>query len=54
MELRNEIKAGALACPVWPDNGVDTVALNLEVDIIDGNKAQKLFAKVPRFQNKVS
>ena len=53
MKLRDEIKASTLARSVWPDNGVDAVALDFEVDIVDGNKAQKLFAKMPRFQNKV-
>ena len=53
MELGDQVKAGALAGSVGADDGVNGVALDFQVDIIDGHKAQKLLGQAFGLDHKV-
>jgi hypothetical protein len=48
-----QVEERRLSGPVWPDDGVEAVFSNLDIDIVDGDKPSKLFAQVFRSQDDV-
>src|SRR5579863_7776149 len=52
-KLGQQIENRRLAGAVRPDHGVDLAPADLQVDLVDGEKAGKLLGQVPRLDDDV-
>jgi len=50
-KLGDQVKARAFTRTIWADDGVNGVALDLQVDIIDSYKSKKFLGQVARLDN---
>lgn len=53
VKLGDEIEASAFAGAIGPDDGVNGVAMNLQVHIVDRNKPQEFLGESARLNDQI-